>query len=292
MGASRRRGAGLGRAVLLALAALGLGAAAAPQDFPASSSDAEILRWVKARTSIDRGTILSVGPQAVIAFERKTGSLDNVVSAEVREELIGPELAARAQARSVRITLELDCGAHRYRILGRTLFALTNLEGQGRNEAGSQGWAQVDETAPIGRAWQAVCTPGFLFPYASAPPTAAATTTPSKPDLIEPTAKAKTAAIAKPTAPRSGDYEVLLGSYSVPANAQGAAAKLTRRFAEALAGRKPSISPVTVSGKSYSAVRVGPFATAPDASSFCTRIKASGLVCVVKTKESAKPAPF
>jgi hypothetical protein len=252
------------------------GAAPATQDFPASTAEADVLRWVKARTSIDRGAILSVGPQAVIAFERKTAVAGTIVSAEVREELIGSDLATRAGARSVRITLELDCDAHRYRILGRTLFALANLQGEGRNQAGSPGWAQVDETAPIGKAWQAVCSTDFVFPYAKSaapsPPPSASPQLPPPP--------------VKPAAPpRTGAYEVLLGSYSIPANAKGAVDKLTYGYASALGGRRPQISSVEVGGKSYSAVRVGPFATAADASGFCARIKPSGLVCVVKTRE-------
>jgi hypothetical protein len=286
-------GRSLGRAGLLAAAALGLaGAGPAPQDFPATTTEADILRWTRAHTSIDRGSILSIGSQAVIAFERRTGTADDVVSAEVREELIGPDLAARAQARSVRITLDLDCAAHRYRILGRTLFALADLQGQGRNEAGSQGWAQVDETAPIGKAWQAVCTPGFVFPYATA-----AAPVPALP--VRPPEKGPAAPLARPPAPparpaappRSGAYEVLLGSYTVPANAQGAADKLTRGFADALAGRKPAIRAATVGGKAFSVVTVAPFASAADASGFCARIKPSGLVCVAKTREASRPPP-
>ena len=285
--ARRRR---LAPAGLLAGAALGLaGAASAAQDFPASSSESDILAWVRSRTSIDRGSILSVGPQAVIAFERRTGTAQNVVSAEVREELIGPDLAARASARSVRITLDLDCASHRYRILGRTLFVLTDLQGAGRNQAGSPSWAQVDETAPIGKAWQAVCTAGFAFPYArtSASP-------PPPQSQLPPTELPRTQRPATqppstkpPATPRSGDYEALLGSYAVPANAQGAVDRLTGGYAAALDGRRPGIVAVTVGGKSYSAVRVGPFASAAEAGEFCARIKPSGLVCVVK----AKPGP-
>ena len=269
---ARRAAAGLGGAALLAgLAAGPASALAAGTDSPASLSETDILRWVAAHTSITRGSILSVGPQAVIALERNTGATGGVASAEVREELVGTDLAARAQARSVRITLELDCATRRFRILGRTLFALPDLQGQGRDEAGAQTWTAVVESAPIGLAWKAVCTQGFVFPYAGAP---------------RPAAAPPVRAVRPVAPPMSGAYQALLGSYAVPTNAQGAAGKLTRGFGEALAGRRPRISSVVVGGKSYAAVTVAPFASAAEAGDFCARIKPSGLVCVIKRRDA------
>ena len=256
------------QAAMVACAMTGLAQAAPPPDFPSSSAEADVLRWLGARTSITRASILAIDPRAVIALERETARADRegVVSAEVREELIGADVAAKAQARSVLISLELDCGARRFRVLGRTLFALPDLQGTARNEAGSQAWAQVEETAPIGKAWRAGCDRSFTFPYASA-------------------SRVQTAA-----APAGGGaYQVVLGSFSVAGNAQAAADRLDHGFTDALAGRRPAIHPTNVGGRAYSVVTVAAFASANEASDFCGRIRPSKLECAVR-KLAAKPA--
>ncbi len=256
--------------MLAACAAASLAHAAPSPDFPSSPAEADVLRWIGARTSISRASILAIDPRAVIALERETALSDRpgVISAEVREELIGADVAAKAQARSVLISLELDCGARRFRILGRTLFALTDLQGAGRNEAGSQAWSTVDEAAPIGKAWRAGCDASFAFPYA----------TPSRGQ----------AAMAMAPA-GSGSYQVALGSFSVAANAQAAADRLDHGFGDALAGRHPAIRATTVNGRAFSVVTVAAFATSGEASDFCARIRPSKLECAVR-KLVAKPA--
>ena len=240
--------------------------AAPAADFPASTAEADVLRWLGARTSITRASVLVIDPRAVISLERKTALADRqgVISAEVREELIGADVASKAQARSVLISLELDCGARRFRILGRTLFGLPDLQGTARNEAGSQAWTAVEETAPIGKAWRAGCDASFTFPYANPPRVQAAART-------------------------TGVYQVLLGSFSVAANAKAAVDRLDHGFADALAGRRPAIHPTTVSGRAYSVVTVAAFASAAEASDFCGRIRPSKLECAVR-KLGAKRA--
>ena len=256
------------QAALIACAMTSLAHAAPSPDFPSSPAEADVLRLVGARTSITRASILAIDPRAVIALERETARADRqgVVSAEVREELIGADVAAKAQARSVLISLELDCAARRFRVLGRTLFVLPDLQGTARNEAGSQAWAAVEEAAPIGKAWRAGCDAGFTFPYAT--------------PLRAPTA-------ASPAGP--GAYQVVLGSFSVAGNAQAAADRLDHGFGEALQGRRPAIRPTTVGGRAYSVVSVGAFATADEASAFCGRIRPSKLECAVR-KLAAKSA--
>ena len=250
-------------------------AAPVPGDFPSSAGETDVLRWVGSRTSINRAAILAIDPRAVIALERETAAADRpgVVSAEIREELIGTDVAGRAEARSVLISLELDCGARRFRILGRTLFTLPDLQGTARNEAGNQAWTAVDERAPIGKAWRAGCDTSFAFPYAG--------------PRLQP---ASAPALARvPSATLAGSYQVVLGSFTVAGNAQAAADRLDHGFADALAGRRPRIRPTTISGRSYSVVSVATFASAGEASDFCGRIRLSKLECAVR-KLDAKPA--
>ncbi len=273
MKVARRLAVRLAHAVPLAGLAVGL-AHAAP-DFPASSGEADILRWVSARTSIARGAILAVSPQAVIALERETGAGQGIISAEVREELIGADVASKAQARSVLISLELDCSARRFRILGRTLFGLPDLQGTARNEAGLQTWTTVEPAAPIGKAWQAGCDTGFVFPYAG-------------PGRVQTAAASRVA--ATPAAPAEGAYQVVLGSFTVAGNAQVAADRLDHGFADALAGRRPRIRPATIGGKAYSVVTVAAFASAGEASDFCGRIRTSKLECSVRKLDAKPPA--
>ena len=256
------------QAALAAWAAAGVGYAAPAPDFPSSPAEADVLHWLDARTSITRASILAIDPRAVIALERQAARPDppGVISAEVREELIGWDVASKAQARSVLISLELDCRARRFRILGRTLFALPDLQGTARNEAGSQAWAQAEETAPIGKAWRAGCDASFALPYA-------------RPLRVQATA-----------APAGGGpYQVVLGSFAVATNAKAAADRLDHNYADALAGRRPVIRPTTVGGRAYSVVTVAGFASPEDARAFCGRISSSKLECSVR-KSAAKPA--
>ncbi len=265
-GVARRMGR-CAQGALAAWAAVGMAYAAPAPDFPSSPAEADILHWLDARTSITRASILAIDPRAACRSRAITARTDRpgVMSAEVREELISPEVASKAQARSVLISLELDCGARRFRILGRTLFALPDLQGTARNEAGSQAWAEAEEAAPIGKAWRAGCDASFVFPY-TRPLRVQATATPSG----------------------GGAYQVVLGSFAVAANAKAAADRLDHNFADALAGRRPAIRSTLVAGRAYSVVTVAGFASPEVARAFCGRIRSSKLECSVR-KSAAKP---
>lgn len=260
-------------AVSAAIIPLGGGAAAAPDppgaaDFPASSSQADILRWIASRTSIQPSAILVLEPKAVVAVERQAardgGSKAEVV---IREELIRADAAAQAGARSARFSLELDCMARQYRILGRTSFGLPDLRGEASANPQPTAWLALNESAPIFRAWQAACTPAFVFPFAVK---AAAKSPPATPSPITPSPP--------------GAYRAVLGSYSVRANALAASERLDQGFARALAGKRKSIRDISVNGRPFAVVTVEGFATAESAGDFCRDIKASALVCEVRRR--------
>ena len=135
-----------------------------------------------------------------------------------------------------------------------------------------QTWTTVEPAAPIGKAWQAGCDTGFVFPYAA-------------PARVQATAASKL-----PAATGAGAYQVVVGSFTVAGNAQVAADRLDHGFAEALAGRRPRIRPATIGGKAYSVVTVAAFASAGEASDFCGRIKSSKLECSVRKMDAKPPA--
>lgn len=281
-------GRALGRLALAAMAALmAQGAQAAPAagaaDYPATTAEADILRWIAARTSISRGSILILEPKAVVALAAKGAPMGSVVRGELREELISPDV----KARSALFIVDLDCSTRRYRIVERRIFPLPDLKGEPQVDPQARAWAPVIDTAPVGRAWLAACTDGFVFPYAAqvaaAPP--AQPTPPAPPPPPRRLAAAKTAPAAPPPSPSpapDGAYEAVLGAYTVRANAEAASEKLGRALAGRLQGRRKTLVPATVKGTNYTVLTVSGFATAGEASGFCAAAKAIPLACIVK----------
>lgn len=251
--------------------------APAAGDYPASSSEAAILDWIASRTSMSRRTILAVGPKAVVALVSVTPKAagDTTVDAELRAELIGSETApkasdaaAKGQERSVLFSLQLDCAARRVRIVGRTTYALPDLKGRSQSDSQPRAWAAVDDAAPVGKAWKAACTQGFVFPYAPQAPAVAP---------------------APPAGPRA--YEVVLGSFAEPGNAQAAAKRVNGALRQTLAGRTATIRTITVNGRVYAVVAVGGFDTAEAAGAFCGEVRKLPLECLVKRTASAAQTP-
>lgn len=327
-------------AAVIACAFAASARAAPATDYPASPAEPDVLKWLADRTSVTQGSVLVIQRLAAISLERRTAAdKGGVVHAGVREEIIDADTASRALARSVLLSVDLDCSQRRFRILSRTLYGQPDLKGEGRTEAGSQAWTPVDPGAPIGKAWQAVCSKDFAFPYAvrteakapappesrsePKPPTPAAApaqaqakaqpppqlraeekpseparvqaktapqaetrsvakaeppSTPAKPPKTQPKASAPAAAPAS----AKGDYEVVLGSYTVQTNAQGAADRLEHGYGDALAGRRAAIRSISANGKAYSVVSVAAFASVAEANDFCGHIKKSALPCTVK----------
>ncbi len=237
-------------------------------DYPASSSEAAILDWIAARTSMSRRTILAVGSKAVVALVSVTPKAagDATVDAELRAELIGTDAAAKGQERSVLFSLQLDCAARRVRIVGRTTYALPDLKGRSQSDSQPRAWAAVDDAAPVGKAWKAACTQGFVFPYAPPAP-----------------------ASAPPAGPRA--FEVVLGSFAERSNAQAAADRVDRALRQTLAGRTATIRTTTVNGRVFAVVAVGGFDTAEAAGGFCGEVRKLPLECVVKRTASAAQTP-
>ena len=304
--------AGLGAASGAALAALIAGtaatqaqaqtpAAAPPRgDFPTSTSEADILRWVATRTSIPRGAILLVEPRAVVSLGTRTpaGSPGTLAHAEVHEELISPD----ATTRSALFSVDLDCSARKFRIIDRKTFPLPDLKGEGQLNPQPGAWSPVVDGAPVAKAWQAVCTTDFVHPYGSqastaplASRTAAAPSTPPAAPVRRLATAAAPAAAPAPRAPPSfappaaperraigGAYEAVLGSYSVRDNAVAASEKAGRVLAGELQGHRKSLVTVTVKGQVFTALTVSGFATAADASGFCNAARAVPLACMVR----------
>ncbi len=281
-------------AVLAALIAGGAAAAPSGGDYPASTSESDILRWLAARTSIARAMILMIEPRAVIALSARPLPPNNgLARAELREELTG----ADAKTRSARFLVDLDCSSRRYRIVERRMYALPDLRGEPQSDLQARPWSAVEEASPIARAWQAACTPGFIYPYA--PLIAAAPSGPPPPRPTPPRIQAaagppppasdgsawQPSAVAAPPTTRSivaGRYTAVLGAYSVRANATAASEKLDRVLANQMAGRRKALVAATVRGVNYTVLSVSGFAAAEEAAGFCTAARAIPLECLVR----------
>jgi hypothetical protein len=274
-------------------------ASAPPGDFPATTSESDILRWVATRTTIPRASILMIEPRAVAALAGRSapGVAGSLAHAEVREELISPD----ARIRSAIFSVDLDCAGHRFRVIQRKTYLLPDLKGEGQVNPQPGPWSQINDGAPVAKAWQAVCTTDFVFPYA-APRTATAAApaakrggaqdgswlpppiafTSSAPPAPRTPAATGTASSARPAPAAGGPYEVVLGSYTVKSNALAASAKLDQVLAREMAGHAKALVTATVKGKVYTVLTVGGFGSAADAAGFCQAAKAIPLACLVK----------
>ena len=282
---------------LAAVAALAGGAAlaAAPADpsrpdAPASTSEADTLRWVAARTSIPRGMILLIEPKAVVSLMAKPSpAMGAVVRVDLHEELTD----ASAATRSARFLVDLDCSMRSFRIVERRMYPLPDLRGEPQADLVARAWSPINEGSPVASAWRAACTPGFVYPYASL---AAASEPAPPPARIAAPTMTRTAAAQPPAPPpappaqpppaepalRTGAYTAVLGSYSVSANAKGASDRLDRSLSKEMAGHRKALTPVVVKGTSYTALTVSGFATAAEAGAFCTSARGIGLECFTK----------
>ena len=302
---ARRIGRGGAAAIALSLSVVGSAAAAtvppvAP-DVPASNAEPDILRWIAQRTSISRRMILIVEPRAVVALASSISMVGpgSVARAQLREELLG----ADAKTRSALFAVDLDCTSHKYRIAEREMYPLPDLKGAALTDPEPKPWAAVDESAPIGKAWLAACSPGFVFPYAPQAVAAAPAPTPApSPAPIKKPPAPRTLTVAGAPPPRAtprpapapppapapspaaagGPYEAVLGAFAVKANAVAASDKLDRVLAPALAGRRKGLHTATVNGKLFTVLSVSGFASASDAASFCNAARAIKLDCVAK----------
>ncbi|HEX4095855.1 MAG TPA: hypothetical protein VHX64_03955 [Caulobacteraceae bacterium] len=286
-------------AALIALSLLVAGQAlAAAADVPSSNAESDILRWIAQRTSISRRLILIVEPRAVVALASGISmGPGSVARAELREELIGPD----AKTRSALFFVDLDCTTRKYRIAERELYPLPDLKGAVLTDLGHKPWAAIDEAAPIGKAWLAACTTGFVFPYATQsagepaptpppapvrkpppPPTQTVASAPAPRPVARAAPAATSAPTSVPTPAARGAYEAVLGAFEVKANALAASDKVDRLLAHTRAGRRKTLGAATVNGKVFTVLKVSGFSSAADAASFCSSARAVHLDCVAK----------
>ncbi len=279
-----------------------LPAAAPGGDFPASNAEADILHWVATRTTITKSSILMVEPRAVVALASRSpaGTPGALAHAEVREELIGQD----AKTRSASFSVDLDCAGRRFRIIQRKTYALPDLRGEAQDNPQPAPWAEVNEGAPVAKAWKAVCTNDFVFPYASQQTasgasslqrpiaTALPSTPPAPKSMTRPAPEAPVRRLATAAPPpkladseagaSGGAFEAVLGSYTVRDNAVAASAKIDKALAGQMAGHRKALVAATVKGQAYTVLTVSGFATPTDAADFCRSAKAIPLACMVK----------
>ena len=89
------------------------------------------------------------------------------------------------------------------------------------------------------------------------------------------------AAAAKP----EGKFRVQVGMVRTQADAQALAARVKREHGAALAGREAEIDEATVGNMgSFYRVRMGPFASANEGQAVCSKLKGTGIDCLVVTQ--------
>ncbi len=100
-------------------------------------------------------------------------------------------------------------------------------------------------------------------------------------------APARTASVAEPatatTTQAAGTYAVQVSSQRSEADAQASFHSLQAKYPNQLGGRQASIHKVELGAKgTYYRAMVGPFATANEASTLCSGLKAAGGACIVQ----------
>jgi hypothetical protein len=120
--------------------------------------------------------------------------------------------------------------------------------------------------------------PLSLSPDVSAAPAARAPMRTAAVAAPEPIARA-----AKPAAAGSGSYAVQVSSQRSEADAQAAFRSLQAKFPNQLGGKQALIHKVELGDKgTYYRAMVGPFASANEASTLCSGLKAAGGQCIVQ----------
>lgn len=96
--------------------------------------------------------------------------------------------------------------------------------------------------------------------------------------------KAMPAIIPPKQAASAGPHDIQLGALVSMAKADEAWQILLARVPDLLAGRTPVVVPGTVNGRTFYRLRLGGFATATAATTFCDRLKARHVACYVPPK--------
>lgn len=113
------------------------------------------------------------------------------------------------------------------------------------------------------------------------------TVTEPTPVKVEP--KAPTVAVATPVpssgGARSGSHLVQVGAFGSESEANGVWSKMQGKFGALVSGKSTDIERADLGSKGiFYRLRLGPFASASDAKTFCDGLKARGQDCLVKSK--------
>jgi hypothetical protein len=122
---------------------------------------------------------------------------------------------------------------------------------------------------------------------ASAPRNAPLSLSPDTPAAATARAPVRTASVAAPatatTTQAAGTYAVQVSSQRSEADAQASFHSLQAKYPNQLGGRQASIHKADLGAKgTYYRAMVGPFATANEASTLCSGLKAAGGACIVQ----------
>ncbi len=148
--------------------------------------------------------------------------------------------------------------------------------------------AVADRIAALAREDQAGNAGATPAPAAEAPKVEAPAT---KPEAQPATAPTPAAATAKPTVSYrtggalAGSHLVQIGAFKSEAEADGQWTKLTGKLGAYLDGKSNDVERADLGAKGvFYRLRIGPFATADEAKTYCAGLKERGTDCLIKAK--------
>lgn len=277
----------------------GAGAGARPAPFPISHSLAAIGRWTRANTHLTLEDVAVVSDDFLFAMRERSRSntSDGVVAElEVHEEILSPAFAKQAHARSVQMTMSVQCSNRRLKIDALTFYPDVDLAGTPETAAPRSGWVQAPEGDFAAELLHAVCDPNYRRPFAGRP--AAEARAHSSVPSPAPNPQTRVAALqgaplsqSPPyaggrdaarisAAPASGrPHSVRLGAFSSLPNAEHAL-KNVQAIVKKYDGIHSSITPHKIGEKTLYFAQISDFQTDILASMFCEELQKMKLDCL------------
>lgn len=267
----------------------------ADASFPAATSGPVLRQWLETHSAIRPGEVVANGGGRVVAVTRKAPAPapSRLVRITIRTEIITPDAAAQAGARSETGELEIDCAGGKARPGVTQQYSLPNLTGSLRIKPGGDAWIPAAPNTTLSRMIEAACA----WPRsAQAAPAAApapdlsgqgaseAGAAPRAPQEA-PSARPDPARAA-PAGPAAVSVAGGFGSWAqiaVDGSRQGAQAVLDQwKAAHPEDGQRPTaVEALSAGGQTYYLALVGGFPDSAQAAAFC---QAAGPGCVVRQR--------
>lgn len=109
---------------------------------PASTSDADIERWIAANVDINGGYVFEYIPRGVVILYMKPPNGDKPVGVKARFEYFIPQEIEGALFRSSRLNYDVDCRRKQISVHGAEYFTEQNLGGTMKSQGFDNRWAK------------------------------------------------------------------------------------------------------------------------------------------------------